>query len=442
MLVSIAKKLPGLMQTMTMSSEKIQEIQLSRLQAIIAYAYENTIFYRETMDRLGVKPRDIRTVADMQLLPIISRADVKDHFHEMIANHVNPSACKITHSSGTTGEPVEYAYDQEALNMARTLKVREKLWCGVRPGDKWVNIAMTRKRGGHQITGGEWRAFIKKYVTQGLDVDVIEDLDMQVQKIHDFAPSVLQAYPTSLHAVALEMRRLNLTDWKPRLLFTVAELLGEDTRLLARQVFNMEIMDIYGLIEVGDVSWQCRKANEYHINADQILVEFLNDGKPVKAGEVGEIVVTSLYNRAMPLIRYRSSDAGRPSDGHCDCGCNLPMMKVVDGKMLDFLVLPDGKLVSPHVPKKALLFVNGIQRFQIVQHTVSELDVLCEVSPEWSDATPGEIEAALRPIVGYSVRINPKRVDRIERSKSGKIKVIVSHVSKELAATGVKEIVR
>jgi phenylacetate-CoA ligase len=301
---------------------------------------------------------------------------------------------------------------------------------------------MTRKRGGHQITGGEWRAFIKKYVTQGLDVDVIEDLDVQVQKISDFAPSVLQAYPTSLHAVALEMRRRNLTHWKPRLLFTVAELLGEDTRMLARQVFNMEIMDIYGLIEVGDVAWQCRKANEYHINADQILVEFLNDGKPVKTGEVGEIVVTSLYNKAMPLIRYRSSDAGRPSDRHCDCGCNLPTMKVVDGKMLDFLVLPDGKLVSPHVPKKALLFVNGIQRFQIVQHSVSELDVLCEVSPEWNDTTPGQIEAALRPIVGYSVRITPKRVERIERSKSGKIKVIVSHVSKDLALTGVKEIVR
>jgi hypothetical protein len=94
------------------------------------------------------------------------------------------------------------------------------------------------------------------------------------------------------------------------------------------------------------------------------------------------------------------------------------------------------------VPKKALLFVKGIQRFQIVQHTVSELDVLCEVSPEWSATTPGEIEAALRPIVGASVRITPKQVERIERSKSGKIKVIVSHVSKELTATGVKEIVR
>lgn len=442
MLFSIAKNLPGLMQTMTMGSEKIQEIQLHRLQAMIAHAYENTVFYRETMDKLGVKPTDIRTAADMQLLPVISRADVKDHFHEMIAHGVSLSACKVTHSSGTTGEPVEYAYDQEALNVARTLKIREKLWCGVRPGDKWVNIAMTRKRGGHQITGGEWRAFIKKYVTQGLDVDVIEDLDVQVQKIHDFAPGVLQAYPTSLHAVALEMRRRNLTDWKPRLLFTVAELLGEDTRLLVRQVFNMEIMDIYGLIEVGDVGWQCRRAKEYHINADAILVEFLNDGKPVAPGEVGEIVVTSLYNKAMPLIRYRSSDAGRPSDGHCDCGCNLPTMKVVDGKMLDFLVLPDGKLVSPHVPKKALLFVKGIQRFQIVQHTVRELDVLCEVSPEWSDATPQEIENALRPIVGSGVHIIPKQVAQIERSKSGKIKVIVSHVSKDLAATGVKEIVR
>ncbi|GAC1389783.1 MAG: AMP-binding protein [Ktedonobacteraceae bacterium] len=441
-MLAIAKNLPGLMRTMTMSPEKIKEIQLHKLRAIIAHAYENTPFYHEIMDNLGVKPTDIRTVEDIQLLPIISRADVKDHFDEMTARGVDLGACKITHSSGTTGEPVAYAYDQEALNFARTLKVREKLWCGVRPGDKWINIAMTRKRGGHQITGGNWRTFLKKYATKGLDVDVIEDLDVQVDKIRAFAPSILQAYPTSLHAVALEMKRRNLTDWKPQLLFTVAELLGEDTRMLAREVFNMEIMDIYGLIEVGDVSWQCRKAKEYHINADALLVEFLNDGKPVAPGEVGEIVVTSLYNKAMPLIRYRSSDAGRPSDGQCDCGCYLPTMQVIDGKMLDFLVLPDGKLVSPHVPKKALLFVKGMQRFQIVQHTVQELDVLCEVSPDWTEHTPQEIEAALRPIVGVGVHIIPKQVDRIERSKSGKIKVIVSHVSKELMSTGAKEIVR
>jgi phenylacetate-CoA ligase len=441
-MLSIVKNLPGLMHSMRLRPDEIQAIQLRRLRAMIVHAYQTTPFYRETMDRAGIKPEDIRTVEDIHCLPLISRADVKEHFHEMLARSVDLDTCKVTHSSGTTGEPVEYAYDQNALNFARALKVREKWWCGVRPGDKWVNIAMTRKRGGHQITGGSWRTFLKSYAAKGLDVDVIEDIDDQVKHIHAFAPSVLQAYPTSLHALALEMRRRQITDWKPRLLFTVAELLGEDTRMLAREVFNMEIMDIYGLIEVGDVSWQCRRAREYHINADAILVEFLNNGQPVAPGEVGEIVVTSLYNRAMPLIRYRSSDAGRPAEGQCDCGCNLPMMKVVDGKMLDFLVLPDGKLVSPHVPKKALLFISGIQRFQIVQYTVNELEVLCEPSTDWSDDTPGHIEAAIRPITGSDVKITAKQVERIERSPSGKIKVIVSHVSKDFVESSEKELVR
>lgn len=441
-MLSVVRNLPGLMLTMTADSQRIQAIQLQRLRAIIAHAYVSTPFYRETMDRAGIKPEDIRSVEDIRYFPIISRAEVKEHFSEMLARGLQLDRCKVTHSSGTTGEPVEYAYDEEALNFARAVKVREKWWCGVRPGDRWVNIAMTRKRGGHQITGGNWRTFLKKYGMKGLDVDVIEDLDVQVQKILHFSPSVLQAYPTSLHAVALEMRRQGITDWRPRLLFTVAELLGEDTRMLVRDVFGMEIMDIYGLIEVGDVSWQCRRAEGYHINADVVLAEFLNDGKPVAPGEVGEIVVTNLYNRAMPLIRYRSSDAGRPSPGRCTCGCHLPMMEVIDGKMLDFLVLPDGKLVSPHVPKKALLFIDGIQRFQIVQHTVNELDVLCEPSPQWNEETPRQIIAALRPMVGPGVRITPKTVERIERTKSGKIKVIVSHVSKEMVGAGAREIVR
>lgn len=428
-MLSVVKNLPGLMRTMIAKPEKIQEIQLRRLRDIVSYAYHATPFYRETMDQRGIKPEDLRSIEDLRYLPIIGRADVKEHFHEMLALGVDPGKCKVTHSSGTTGEPVEYAYDAEALNFARALKVREKLWCGMHPGDRWINIAMTRKRGGHQITGGSWRTLLKNYVAKGLDVDVIEDLDVQVKQILDFAPTVLQAYPTSLHAISLDMRRKHITSWKPRLLFTVAELLGEDTRILVREVFGMEIMDIYGLIEVGDVSWQCRRAKEYHVNADAIMVEFLNDGQPVAPGEVGEIVVTNLYNKAMPLIRYRSSDAGRPSNDRCDCGCNLPMMKVIDGKVLDFLVLPDGKLISPHVPKKALLFVPGIARFQIVQNTINELDVLCEILPDWNEDTPHQIEKALRPVVGPGVQINSRQVERIERGKSGKIKVIVSHVN-------------
>ncbi len=441
-MLAVMKNLPALMQGMKIHPDHLQAIQLRRLQSIITHAYEHTLYYRETMDRLGIKPRDIRSLADLQYFPIINRADVKEHFSYMLARGVDVKTCKVTHSSGTTGEPVEYAYDAQALNFARAIKVREKLWCGVRPGDRWVNIAMTRKRGGHQITGGNWRTFLKTYAAKGIDVDVIEDLDDQMRRILAFRPAVLQAYPTSLHALALEMRRRKISSWRPRLIFTVAELLGEDTRMLVRDVFDQEIMDIYGLIEVGDVGWQCRKANEYHINADAILVEFLNDAKAVAPGEIGEIVVTSLYNRAMPLIRYRSSDAGRPSDGHCTCGCTLPTMRVVDGKMLDFLVLPDGKLVSPHVPKKALLFVEGILRFQIVQHTVGEIDVLCEAASNWNEDTPRQIENALRPIVGEGVRITPRQVDHIERAKSGKIKVIVSHVSKELIEQEAKELVR
>ena len=441
-MLAVIKNLPALMQGMKIHPDHLQTIQLRRLRSIITCAYERTVYYRETMDSLGIKPQDIRSLADLQYFPVINRADVKEHFTEMLARGVDVNRCKVTHSSGTTGEPVEYAYDGQALNFARAIKVREKLWCGVRPGDRWVNIAMTRKRGGHQITGGHWRTFLKTYAAKGIDVDVIEDLDEQVKRILAFRPEVLQAYPTSLHALALEMRRRKFSNWKPRLIFTVAELLGEDTRMLVRDVFGQEIMDIYGLIEVGDVGWQCRTAAEYHINADAMLVEFLNDGRAVAPGEIGEIVVTSLYNKAMPLIRYRSSDAGRPSDGQCTCGCRLPTMRVVDGKMLDFLVLPGGKLVSPHVPKKALLFVGGILRFQIVQHTVSEIDVLCEAASDWNEDTARQIENALRPIVGEEVRIRPRQVDHIERAKSGKIKVIVSHVSKELIEQGAKELVR
>ena len=144
------KNLPTLVQGMKIRPDQLQAIQLRRLQSIITCAYDRTVYYRETMDSLGIKPQDIQSLADLQYFPVINRADVKEHFTDMLARGIDVNTCKVTHSSGTTGEPVEYAYDGHALNFARAIKVREKLWCGVRPGDRWVNIAMTRKRGGHR----------------------------------------------------------------------------------------------------------------------------------------------------------------------------------------------------------------------------------------------------------------------------------------------------
>src|SRR5690349_240069 len=130
-MLAVMKNLPGLMQGMKIQPDRLQALQLRRLRSIITHAYEQTVYYRETMDSLGIKPRDIHNLADLQYFPVINRADVKEHFTDMLARGVDVNACKVTHSSGTTGEPVEYAYDGYALNFARAIKVREKLWCGV-----------------------------------------------------------------------------------------------------------------------------------------------------------------------------------------------------------------------------------------------------------------------------------------------------------------------
>src|SRR5262249_9389269 len=112
---SVMKNLPGLMRGMKMQADDLQAIRLRRLRSVITHAYQNTVYCRETMDRLGIKPQDIQCLADLRHFPVISRADVKEHFTEMLARGVDVKRCKITHSSGTTGEPVEYAYDSQAL---------------------------------------------------------------------------------------------------------------------------------------------------------------------------------------------------------------------------------------------------------------------------------------------------------------------------------------
>src|SRR5690242_12220609 len=100
-MLAVMKNLPALMQGMKIQPDHLQAIQLRRLRSVITYAYEHTVYYRETMDSLGIRPQDVRSLADLRYFPVINRADVKEHFADLLARGVDASRCKVTHSSGT-----------------------------------------------------------------------------------------------------------------------------------------------------------------------------------------------------------------------------------------------------------------------------------------------------------------------------------------------------
>jgi phenylacetate-CoA ligase len=158
----------------------------------------------------------------------------------------------------------------------------------------------------------------------------------------------------------------------------------------------------------------------------------VNEGLHVEPGESGELVITNLYFYAMPFIRYSVGDMGILSAEECSCGRGLPLMRAIEGRDVDFIVLADGRRVSPYLLTCAIEDIPGILRYQIVQETSREITVCFIKGEDYdADAAPA-IESNCRNVLGEDVAVSSRIVDELSHDKSGKFSVVISKVSNRI----------
>jgi phenylacetate-CoA ligase len=203
------------------------------------------------------------------------------------------------------------------------------------------------------------------------------------------------------------------------------------------EVFCAPFYDQYASEELQMTAWQCPEKDGYHLDADSVVVQFVDDdGGEVAPEERGELVCTSLYNRAMPFIRYALGDMGVPSADRCTCGRAFPLMKLVEGRKDSVIVLRSGRVISALTldwMMEFYRFCRDIYQYRIVQKKISTLKVL--IRRKASAPGEGEMEAELlrhmRSTLGLSeseVAIEVEFVDEIPLDKSGKLRKLVSEL--------------
>jgi phenylacetate-CoA ligase len=166
-----------------------------------------------------------------------------------------------------------------------------------------------------------------------------------------------------------------------------------------------------------------------HVCAENVIVEVVNhEGEAMPVGEAGEIVVTHLDAYAMPLIRYRTGDAGRLKPGRCACGRGLPLMDVVQGRSTDFLRLPDGTVKHALSIIYPLREMRGVRRFRVTQHADYSVTVDVVADDRAERITREAVARKIRPVVGDQVGLRVELVDRIASAASGKHRYVVSQV--------------
>ena len=396
--------------------------QDARLRRLVTHAYERVPFYRRLFDRHRLHPRHIRGVRDLEIIPFVDKAELRRHPPaDLLALGHDPAALLTVRTSGSSGEPftVRRTWLEDKLQYLIRLRAMQGL--GIRPRDLVVAVGVQRpENGDRKLVGRTLRAL---RLHPRVLLDGLEDPVHIAYELRRLRPDVLVGLPGMLNRLTAPELAGALEPVRPRLVVVGGEVTTPAMRARLGRTFGAPVYETYGSHECPLIAAECPWSGTLHACEDGVLVELLADGRPVEPGERGEVVVTNLHAYAMPFLRYRIGDLATRAPV-CACGSPVTTLGAIQGRMIDYFPLPDGRLLHPYEIVSRLVWgaQGWIRQYQLVQerrdHVV--LYVVAETTP--SEAQVAEVTRAVRPVLGDQVSFEVRSVTRIPFEATGKLR--------------------
>lgn len=399
--------------------------QLNRLRILLDSASEHVPYYRRML--VCSAPNDIRSLEDLGRLPFLTKSDLQEHQSQLRSDGpVGRLVSKTT--GGSTGQPVTVLKTRDAMARELAATWRGYHWAGVGIGD-----LQARFWGVPISAGAQRKAALTDIVCNRIRLSAFafseEDLDGYHRLLNRTKPDYFYGYVSMLQEYANYILRTGQTPlFRPRCIITTSEVLTDPVRSLLSDTFAAPVYDEYGCGELGTIAHECRHGTR-HVSEENMIVEILDGDRVCGPGEAGEIVVTELNNTGMPLIRYRTGDFGSLGEGECGCGVTLRALTGVHGRAYDFIQGAGGRRF--HGESVMYIFEelkranHGIRQFQFIQEGPDAFRVRIIREPGYDRQVEDVIAARVRETIHDSADIIFEYVDRIERSKSGKMRLIV-----------------
>jgi phenylacetate-CoA ligase len=418
--------------------KQLEKFQNQRVRKIIRNAFENQEFYHRLFKSSSLRPEDIKCASDLNKIPIVSKVELKRlPIEKLIANPFKASSLERITTGGSTGQPFSIYINSREDYWRKAIYLRANIKCGHRPRDKWVAVIDPQYSNTPSKLQRQLGLFFRNVIPMTWERSVIR------KRLDELNVDVLDGFPNALYMLAKDYRRIGLEPLKPRIIFGSGELIDKTSIRFIEETFSAPYFDQFGCSEIDRSAWQCKQRQSYHIDIDSVITQFVDDeGEEVAPGEIGEIVYTSLFNFAFPIIRYNVKDVGVPIDEKCPCGISLPLMKVVEGRSNSFLVFPGDKIVSPLRFIEllgAFSMVQDIEQYRIIQEKIDKVLIIVKKATESSDELKirnvllGNLKQAF-PKLMSTERKEPifriEFVDEIEHTFRGKLSVVSSKVSK------------
>lgn len=423
------KHLKYLNKSQYFSLEYLKELQFEKFKSLFSHAYHNTIYYRKKCNEVGITPQLLQTIADIEKVPFLTKADIKEYSADMIATGFNVDRLSAFKTGGATGKPAIVYKDPLAVELGAASGLRAFRWAGWEIGEAWGRVW------GNPPSNDTIKQKMLHYLIHPMYY--LDTMNLNDKSMFEFAnilkqvkPSILHGHSHSLYIFSLFCRRKKIAYIKPKGIVSTSMMLMTHERACIEEVFQAKVTNLYGCEEVGLIGCGCEKHEGFHLNIEDVYVEFINErGQPASDGEKGAIVVTSLINKSMPIIRYKLEDVGVPCAKKCECGRELPLMKEVSGRVADFLVRKDGSLVAGvSLVERTLTVYPGIRQMQIVQEDLDNIVLNIVKSDPFNSKVEKKLEAEFKNFVGNHNRIHINFVHAIKQEVSGKYRFSISKV--------------
>lgn len=419
----------------TMSREDLEALQLERLQALVKRVYRKIPFYKESFDKAGINPEDIKSLADLTKLPFTVKQDMRDAYPFGLFAVPRKDVVRVHCSSGTTGTATVVGYTQKDLENWGDCFARALYGAGCGP-DSTLQIAygyglFTGGLGAHN--GGERAGCTVLPMSTG-------NTKRQVRLMKDFDVDCLcctPSYALNIAEVAQE-EGYDVHEFPIHAGILGAEPCSEATRAEIEQKMGIQVYDIYGLSEVmgPGVACECEKQHGLHVCEDQFIIEILDPKtlQPVPDGEWGEVVFTTLCKECSPLVRYRTRDISRILVGECECGRTFRRMDRIAGRTDDMMILRGVNVFPSQIEEEIVSFPEIAPQYQLILTTKGTLDhaeLRVETVPEFPfdeirrlEKLKKDLQKALKENLQIAVDVKivePKTIERAE----GKAKRII-----------------
>jgi phenylacetate-CoA ligase len=430
--MTVRRPVPGELEPIERAStDELRALQLERMRWSLKHAYENVPHYRQAFDAKGVRPDDLRELADLSRFPFTVKSDLRDHYPFGLFAVPKERVARIHASSGTTGKPTVVGYTLHDIDVWADLVARSIRAAGGRPGDM-VHIAY----GYGLFTGG----LGAHYGAERAGCTVIPmsggQTEKQVQLITDLRPQIIMVTPSYMQVLIEELVRQGID---PRSTSLEVGIFGAEpwTEAMRREIetqAGIDAVDIYGLSEVmgPGVASECVETKDGPVVwEDHFYPEIIDPdtGEVLPDGAEGELVFTTLTKEALPVIRYRTRDLTRllPPTARA-----MRRMGKIVGRSDDMLIIRGVNLFPTQIEEIVLAHGQLSGQYQLVVTRDGNLDaveVRCEMLPQHSEANRDEVANALRhrikTLIGITTIVNVGLPETLERTLVGKARRVI-----------------